>query len=205
VRLNPTAVLYGWSRLESAAGDVRQASASERQGAHLRCGKRCAQAGLLRSTPLVSMVQATNLRSLHNAPYLRGCTVRCFQEMQVQKSRKPCRMPRHHRLGPYDDQGSAPVLPALGETHPEQAIRLTQPGSRAVTLEEGECWRRPDCPSPFLGDRWAIGTGETVSELSRTWGLSSKSRRRQRQLFERDAILARNNIKTGLPGVPQAR
>jgi hypothetical protein len=86
-----------------------------------------------------------------------GCTVRCFREMQVQKSRKPCRMPRHHRLGPYDDQGSAPVLPALGETHPKQAIRLTQPGSRAVTLEEGECWRRTRLSQPIsrrsLGDR----------------------------------------------------
>jgi hypothetical protein len=47
-------------------------------------------------------------------------------------------MPTHYGLRSDEDQRPVPILPALGQPHPKEAIRPSQPRPRALSLEHGE-------------------------------------------------------------------
>jgi hypothetical protein len=57
-------------------------------------------------------------------------------DLWVQNRRKPWRYQDTTISGLH--QGWAPVLPGFGETHPEEAVRRSQPRPRTLSLEHGK-------------------------------------------------------------------
>jgi len=53
-------------------------------------------------------------------------------------------MPRHHRLGLYDNQGLDPTGPQPTEHNPEQTIDATHLGTGLLPLEHGQLLAKSD-------------------------------------------------------------
>ena len=76
-------------------------------------------------------------------------------------------MPRDDRLRSYDDQRLPPILPIPGQPAPEEAIRPSQPRSRAFSLEDGEL----------------LTKGEVLQgDISEVGGQNQKPKQRTKQL-----------------------